>query len=194
MDTEHTATADQPRGGSILLEILKYTVISFIIVVPLRIFVAQPFIVSGKSMIGTFEPGEYLVVDQLSYRFQEPERGDVVIFKYPLDPSVYFVKRLIGLPGETIRIDEGIVSIKGRGKRAQFERLIEPYLSSQGMDKEPIEITLEENEYYVLGDNRKESSDSRIWGPLQNKFMVGRALFRATPLSHIQLFPGHHDF
>ncbi len=145
-------------------------------------------------MVSTFHPKDYLVVDQLTYRFEKPERGDVVIFKYPLDPSVYFVKRLIGLPGETIRITDNVVTVQGRGKNAVPVRIDEPYISSVGTDKQPIEITLEENEYYVLGDNRRESSDSRVWGPLQEKFLIGRAFFRAVPIMNIGFFPGHHDF
>lgn len=188
-----SAPAGPAREGSMILEILKYTVISIIIVVPFRIFVAQPFIVSGESMVPTFEPREYLVVDQITYRFEKPERGDVVIFKYPLDPSVYFIKRVVGLPGETVRIDANVVTVQGKGSDV-VARLEEPYRSSAEADRRPIEITLEDNEYYVLGDNRRESSDSREWGPLQEKFIVGRALMRVTPLSRIDVFPGHYDF
>ncbi len=110
-------------------EIIKYTVISLIIVAPFRIFVAQPFIVSGESMVNTFHPSEYLVVDQLSYRREDPERGDVVIFKYPLDPSVYFVKRVVGMPGETVRIVNRVVTVQGASSTEQI-RLDEPYVSS----------------------------------------------------------------
>lgn len=185
---------DDAREGNMFFEIIKYTLISLVIVVPFRIFVAQPFIVSGESMVGTFHPGEYLVVDQISYRFNEPQRGDVLIFKYPLDPSVYFVKRLIGMPGETVRVDQGIVSVKARGIHSEFVRLDEPYISSQANDKRPIEIELAEDEYYVLGDNRRESSDSRVWGPLQKKFVVGRAFIRVMPVMKAGIFPGHYDF
>lgn len=174
-------------------EIVKYTIISLILVAPFRIFVAQPFIVSGYSMSGTFQPQEYLVVDQLTYRRTQPMRGDVVIFKYPLDPSIYFIKRIIGLPGETVRIDENVVTVQGASS-SQAIRLDEPYTSSQTSDPRPSEIKLASDEYFVLGDNRKESSDSRVWGPLQRKFIVGRAFARIFPLSRFAIFPGEHRF
>lgn len=181
------------REGSMVWEILKYTIISLLLVAPFRIFVAQPFIVSGESMSHTFEPQEYLVVDQLTYRRHEPQRGDVVIFKYPLDPSVYFVKRIIGMPGETVRIDHNVVTIQSSTTSPQV-RLDEPYISSIAQESRPLEVTLESDEYFVLGDNRRDSSDSRIWGPLQRKFVVGRAFARIFPLSRFGVFPGEHHF
>ena len=176
-----------------LFEIAKYTIISLLLVAPFRIFVAQPFIVSGESMSTTFEPREYLVVDQLTYRRSEPVRGDVIIFKYPLDASVYFVKRVIGLPGETVRIDQGVVTVQGKGSASPI-RLDEPYVSSIAVGQRPSETVLADDEYFVLGDNRKESSDSRVWGPLQRKFVVGRAFARIFPLARFDIFPGEHRF
>lgn len=188
------ASPAQPeRAGSMVVEILKYTVIALLIVAPFRIFIAQPFIVSGESMNGTFMPKEYLVVDQLTYRHEEPKRGDVVIFKYPLDKSIYFVKRVIGLPGETIRIDHAVVTVQGASSGAPI-RLDEPYVSSISSATKPTEITLEDDEYFVLGDNRNESSDSRVWGPLQRKFIVGRAFARVFPITRISIWPGEHRF
>jgi signal peptidase I len=175
-----------------IFEIIKYTVLSLIIVAPFRIFVAQPFIVSGESMVNTFEPREYLVVDQLTYRKEDPQRGDVVIFKYPLDTSVYFVKRVIGLPGETVRMDQGVVTIQSASS-SEPVRLDEPYVSSVAQAA-PSEITLASDEYFVLGDNRKESSDSRVWGPLQRKYIVGRAFARIFPVTRAELFPGEYRF
>lgn len=174
-------------------EILKYTFISLLLVAPFRIFIAQPFIVSGESMSTTFEPQEYLVVDQLTYRRIEPIRGDVVIFKYPLDPSVYFVKRVIGLPGETVRIDRNVVTIQAPGASAPV-RLEEPYAHSVSPETRPLEVTLEADEYFVLGDNRKESADSRVWGPLQRKYIVGRAFARVFPLTRFEVLPGEHRY
>ncbi len=191
-DTPHT-DASSPRKRGMFFEIIKYTILSLIIVAPFRIFIAQPFIVSGQSMSHTFEPKEYLVVDQLTYRTHAPERGDVVIFRYPLDPSVYFVKRVIGLPGETVHIDQGVVSIQDASTSVQT-RLDEPYLSSVPNDAASTTITLESDEYFVMGDNRKESSDSRVWGPLQKKFIVGRAFARIFPLTRAGIFPGAYHF
>jgi signal peptidase I len=188
-----TASVQPERKGNMVFEILKYTFISLIFVVPFRIYVAQPFIVSGLSMTNTLKPSEYLVVDQLTYRRTEPVRGDVVIFKYPLDPSIFFVKRLIGLPGETVRIDRGVVTIQGASTTEQV-RIDEPYVSSEALPGPPIEIKLAADEYYVLGDNRKESSDSRAWGPLQKKFLVGRAYARIFPITRAAILPGEYRF
>ncbi len=192
--SDTTAAPERPvRPVSMVVEILKYTVIALIIVAPFRIFVAQPFIVSGESMNDTFKPGEYLVVDQLSYRFKEPVRGDVVIFRYPLDKSIYFVKRVVGLPGETVRIDRGVVTVQN-GASSNPVRLDEPYVSSISAPTAPLTIELEGDEYLVLGDNRAESSDSRVWGPLQRKFIVGRAFARVFPLTRSKMFPGEFSF
>jgi signal peptidase I len=188
------ATPEHPeKKGSMIVEVLKYTIISLILIAPFRIYVAQPFIVSGESMSNTFEPEEYLIVDQLSYRRHEPQRGDVAIFKYPLDTSVYFVKRVIGLPGETVRIDHGVVTVQGPSSTVPV-RLDEPYVSSIPNQSPATTITLENDEYFVLGDNRKESSDSRVWGPLQRKYIVGRAFARVFPLTRAALWPGEHHF
>src|SRR6185295_2417670 len=101
----------QENRDSFFTELLKFAVIALIIVVPIRFFVAQPFIVSGASMDPTFHNGQYLIVDELSYRFSPPQRGDVIIFRYPRDPSQFFIKRIIGLPGETVKIQGGSISI-----------------------------------------------------------------------------------
>src|SRR3989344_5716676 len=85
-------------------DLLKFAALATIIVLPIRAYVAQPFVVSGRSMVPTFQNGQYLIVDEISYRFHSPQRGDVIIFKYPKDPTKYFIKRVIGLPGETVEI------------------------------------------------------------------------------------------
>ncbi|MFA4890538.1 MAG: signal peptidase I [Candidatus Paceibacterota bacterium] len=144
-------------------EFIKFTLIAVLIVAPIRLWIAQPFIVSGASMEPTFHNGDYLIVDELSYNFNGPQKNDVVIFRYPLDPSKYFIKRIEGLPGE---------NIKTNGK----------------------EITLKENEYYVMGDNRGASSDSRSWGPLKENFIVGRAFVRLWPFNKIGILPGQKTF
>lgn len=194
-DIPHEAHAPESgeRTGSMVVEILKYTIIALLIVAPFRIYVAQPFIVSGESMNDTFIPGEYLIVDQLTYRFEEPVRGDVVIFKYPLDKSIYFVKRVVGLPGETVHIERGVVTIQQASSSAPV-RIEEPYVSSLPATTASLTITLEGDEYLVLGDNRAESSDSRVWGPLQRKFIVGRAFARVFPLTRAEIFPGEFSF
>jgi signal peptidase I len=181
------------KKSSIVVDILKFTVIAFLIVTPFRYFVAQPFIVSGASMEPTFDAKEYLVIDELSYRFQKPERGDVVVFRYPLDPSTYFIKRVIGLPGEVVVMNDGAISVQ-KNNTEVFTELREPYLSSLYFKKDSSTTTLTETEYFVLGDNRRASSDSRVWGPLQEKFIIGRAFARLLPLQNIELLPGHFSF
>jgi signal peptidase I len=159
-------------------DILRFAIIVFAIIVPIRVFVAQPFIVSGSSMSPTFETGEYLIVDQLSYQFHDPERGDVVIFKYPNDPSKYFIKRIIGLPNETIKIEGDIITITNKDHPNGIV-LVEDYLTFFGNNT--MTTTLSEDEFFVMGDNRGASLDSRSWGPLSKEFLTGKAFLRVIP-------------
>src|SRR5690606_26463161 len=170
------------------LEIARFALIALIIVLPVRWFVAQPFIVSGASMEDTFHDREYLIVDQLSYRFHEPERGDVIIFKYPNDPSKYFIKRIIALPGETISLSGSSVTIKNENDPEGFE-LNEPYAQIGNGSPEQT-VSLGEDEYFVMGDNRDHSSDSRVWGVLNREEIVGRAFLRLLPPQRMDLLPG----
>ncbi len=179
-------------GRGVIGEVIKFALIAFVIVVPVRLFVAQPFIVSGASMIPTFEPGEYLVIDELSYRVDPPQRGEVIVFRYPLDSSVYYVKRIIGLPGETVEVKDGTVLIKSGSEG--FRTLTEPYRSSVGGKKDSRAVTLDADEYFVMGDNRDQSADSRVWGPLQDRFIIGRAFARLYPFSEAELLPGEYRF
>lgn len=183
----------QKKQSHLLVDIIKFTLVAFLIVTPFRYFVAQPFIVSGASMEPTFDPKEYLVVDELSYRFQKPERGDVVIFRYPLDPSIYFIKRVIGLPGEIVDVRDGIVSVQTKQGEVMTV-LAEPYLEDVNKKKDWSHTTLNDGEYFVMGDNRRASSDSRVWGPLQEKFIIGRAFARLLPAQKMELFPGAYSF
>lgn len=175
-----------------ILEIIQFAVIALIIVLPIRMFIAQPFIVSGASMEETFHTGEYLIVDQVDYHFEAPVRGDVIVFRYPRDPSKFFIKRVIGLPGDTIAIDGNVVTIKN-SEFPEGITLDEPYIKSM----EPtthLEEKLGDREYFVMGDNRDQSSDSRIWGVLQQENIIGRALVRLFPVNEIGLFPGRVRF
>ena len=169
-----------------LRELLKFAAIAIIIVIPIRVFIAQPFIVNGSSMVPTFEDGDYLIVDEISYRFNNPERGDVVVFRYPNDPIKFFIKRIIGLPGETLKIVGSKVSI--RHNKTEDEELYESYVVYPAQNN--IEITLNDDEFFVMGDNRAQSSDSRSWGPMPKKFLVGRALIRLLPPNQIGYLPG----
>ena len=171
-------------------ELVRYALIALIIVIPFRIFVAQPYVVSGSSMDPTFKDADYLIVDQLSKRFEEPERGSVVIIKYPKDPSKFFIKRLIGFPEETIKIKNGIVNIYNEENKDGFQ-LNEDYIIYE--KNENFSTKLGEDEYFVMGDNRAGSSDSRVWGSLPKKYIVGKPIIRLLPLNKIEVWPGLSD-
>ncbi len=186
--TVDTVSVPPNQEENSFLEIAKFALIALLIVLPIRWFVAQPFIVSGASMEDTFHDKEYLIVDQLSYRFESPERGDVIIFKYPKDPSKYFIKRIIATPGETIAINGATVSITNADHPEGFT-LEEPY-AAVGSGSQSQTMTLGTDEYFVMGDNRDHSSDSRVWGVLKKEEIVGRAFLRLLPPSRLGVFPG----
>jgi len=171
-----------------LTEMLRFSLIALIIVIPIRMFVAQPFIVSGASMQETFHTGEYLIVDQLTYQFSEAKRGDVIVFRYPKDPSKFFIKRVIGEPGDTVNIEGSTVRISNAAEPNGFI-LNEPYIKSMANGSSVTEV-LGDREYFVMGDNRDQSSDSRVWGVLQEERIVGRAYLRLFPFSTLDYLPG----
>ncbi len=172
---------------SFIWETAKIVIISLAIIIPIRYFLFQPFFVRGASMEPNFEDGEYLIIDELSYRFKEPQRGEIIIFRYPKDPSQYYIKRIVGLPGETIKISEGTITIFNDENPTGLV-LNEPYLSENNQfTSGNIEINLDENDYFVLGDNRLASSDSRIWGAVPDHYIIGRALIRAWPFNRAGL-------
>lgn len=181
----------EETSGNFFVELLKFALIAVIIVVPVRLFVAQPFIVSGESMSPTFETGQYLIVDELSYHFSQPQRGDVIIFRYPRNPSEFFIKRIVGLPGETVNITDSAISVVEQG--GAHLALSEPYIANKG-NGGPESITLKSDQYFVMGDNRPDSSDSRYWGPLPRQNIIGRAFLRLLPLSQAGFFPGSASF
>ena len=164
--------------GAFVWDLIKILIIALIIIVPFRTFVAEPFVVSGSSMLPNFHNGDYLIIDRLSYITGSPARGDVIVLKYPKDTSQFFIKRIIGLPGETVKLAQGKVVVINKDHPEGFQ-LNEPYLSS------PIETfgktdptTLGSGEFFVLGDNRVASSDSRVWGILPRDDIVGRVWAR----------------
>jgi signal peptidase I len=182
-----TRPPEPTKRSSFWSELVSYALFALIVVVPIRMWVAQPFVVNGSSMDTTFADGEYLIVDELTYRFQEPERGAVLIFKYPQDPSKYFIKRLIGLPGETVVVKNDKVTIINK-EHPTGMTLVEPYLHSRTFGN--VSTTLGQGEYFVMGDNRIVSSDSRVWGPLPKEDVIGRPIVRLLPLGRIDVVPG----
>ncbi len=178
---------------SFIFEILKVVILAVIIVLPIRYFIFQPFFVQGISMEPNFQDGDYLIIDEITYRFREPERGEVIVFKYPKNPSQRYIKRIIGLPGETVEIkDKKVVIFDGTENRVLDEL---GYLSDSLLTKGNIRVSLEENEYFVLGDNRDFSSDSRRWGPLPRSNITGRVYLRAWPFTVLAKFeaPAYSD-
>lgn len=175
---------------SMMSEIIRFSLVALLIVLPIRLFIAQPFIVSGASMESTFSTGQYLIVDQLTYHFETPERGDVIVFRYPKDPSKFFIKRIIGVPGDTVSISGSDVTILNT-EHPEGILLQEPYILSMKPGA-TITETLGEGEYFVMGDNRDASSDSRAWGVLQRENIVGRAFLRLFPVDTVEVFPGAH--
>lgn len=159
--------------------------LALLIVLPVRYFLFQPFVVSGSSMAPNFRDGDYLIIDEISYYLRSPERGEVVVFRAPPKPSLRYIKRIIGLPGDTVEIKEGQITITPEGEESFV--LEEPYLSKEGVLRYSGRVELRDNEYFVLGDNRRYSSDSRTWGPLARKNIIGRALFRAWPVSRFSI-------
>lgn len=159
-------------------EILEVVVIAVVTVFIIRYFLIQPFLVSGASMEPNFSDGNYLLIDEVTYRFREPERGEVVVFRYPKDPSTFFIKRIIGLPGEKVVFKNGNVYINNI-------RLEEDYLSDALRSGDNLVITLKDDQYFVLGDNRSHSFDSRNWGPISKEHIIGIARLRILPVSEL---------
>lgn len=183
---------EESKQPSFFQELIKLSLIVALIVVPIRVFIAQPFIVNGASMRPAFKTGNYLIVDQISYRFENPARGDVVVFKYPKNPSIFFIKRIVGLPGETVKIRDGNIIIVN-DKHPNGVKLDSPSYINPENNGRNLTQKLEGNEYFVMGDNRAASLDSRKWGPLAEKFIVGKAFLRLFPFNKMGLMPGYVD-
>jgi signal peptidase I len=192
------------RGvGRFVLEMVKTIALAFVIIVPIRIFLFQPFFVQGASMEPNFEDGQYLIINELGYKetdikfgshdffsvkpFKEIDRQIVLVFRYPLNRKKYFIKRVIGLPGEKVRISGGEVYIYN-SKYPNGTVLKESYLPSGLRTKGDITVTLKDDEYFVLGDNRNFSSDSRSWGSVKKKDIIGEVLLRAWPPNKLAWF------
>lgn len=178
-------------AGLFLWDLIKILVIALVIIIPFRMFIAEPFVVSGSSMQPNFHDRDYLIVDRLSYRTSPPQRGDVIVLKYPKDESEFFIKRIIGLPGDTIEFQNNRVVIVNQ----QYPNglvLNEPYIPA-GVPTLPLGPStigpLPQGEYFVLGDNRTGSSDSRFWGLLPADDIVGRVWMRVFPVSQFGLIP-----
>lgn len=180
---------------SFILEIVKTVIISLAIILPIRYFVIQPFMVDGASMEPNFYDNEYLIINEISYRFTQPERGDVIVFKNPQDESQFFIKRVIALPGEIIKIKEGNIYIQLQNDENFIEIDESDYLSEDIKTFADIEgIKLKSNEYFVLGDNRRNSKDSRIIGPIEESLIMGKAWIRGFPIDRFSIFKTDYNY
>lgn len=168
-----------------VLELAKIAILALVIVAPIRYFLFQPFIVNGASMAPNFATGDYLIIDEISYRFSEPKRGDVVVFDAGFIQGYKnqkFIKRVVGLPGETISISNGEVKIT---KDGQTITLDEAYLPDDLKTYQDVNTTIGQDQYFVLGDNRGYSYDSRFWGVLPEDEIIGKAFLRLLPITEI---------
>jgi signal peptidase I len=166
-------------------ELLKIVLISFAIILPVRHFIVKPFYVKGASMYPTFENHDYLLIDEFSYRFNEPQRGDVIVFKYPRDPKEYYIKRIIGLPGDDVFIENGKVRVEKNGETVLET---EDYLPKEFATGGSYEEKVPEKSYFVLGDNRSASRDSRVFGTVDEKLVTGRVWIRVLPFGDFRIW------
>ncbi len=169
-------------------ELLKVLILGAFAVVAIRYFIFKPFVVKGASMEPNFHEKEYLIIDELSYRLHEPRRGDIVVLRNQgTDDHDYFLKRVIGLPGERVAITGGRVKIYNSEHSDGMYLDESQYLASSVLTFGDTDVTLTTDQYYVLGDNRPASLDSRRIGPISQKDIVGRAFLRGWPLGRIEL-------
>lgn len=174
--------------GRFAIELGEVVLISLAIILPIRYFLIQPFYVKGASMEPTFDNREYLIIDEISYRFRETQRGEVIVFRYPNDPRQYFIKRVIGLPGETVTVKNNQITISSASDPEGFILDESAYLPAEKRTSGDKVLTLEDDEYFVMGDNRGASLDSRTFGPLPERHIVGRVWIRGWPLDSVTLF------
>ncbi|MBI5814540.1 MAG: signal peptidase I [Nitrospinae bacterium] len=166
----------EARGSSALWkEYVKAGVVAVILALFIRTFVAQAFKIPSESMVDTLLVGDHLLVNKLVYRFNDPSRGDIVVFQYPYDPTRDFVKRVVGLPGETLEVYGRTVYINGKPLAEPYTRFEENPFASSGPDYHFGPVTVPEGQLFMMGDNRNNSQDSRVWGTLDERLIHGKA-------------------
>lgn len=180
------------------LDIIKTIIVFAIIYFGIKGYIAQPFLVKGRSMEQTFSDGDYLIVDQLTYNFTEPKRSEVIVFHTEFIPGgnerEYYIKRVIGIPGDRVVIKDGGVLLYENNKDIPTV-LDEDYIIDglRTLSREPVDIILKDNQYFVLGDNRGNSSDSRYWGPVDKSYIVGKPFIRLFPFNAIKIFANNNE-
>jgi len=196
------------KSKEFIKETLYIIILSLIVVLPIRAFIAQPYIVSGASMDNTYQNGNYLIINEISYRFNDPKRGEVIVLKAPAKalslqnlPStktVYYIKRIIGIPGDTVEINGDEVKIYNK-ENPDGKVLSEPYIYIDKLVPSPLfssiklKVTLKDGEYFVMGDNRHNSSDSRLWGILPKANIIGKSYVRLFPFNEMSIDPGEYN-
>ncbi len=174
-----------------VLEVVEVALVAVAAVFLIRTFLVQPFLVSGSSMVPNFKNGDYLLVDELTYRFRAPERGEAIVFRYPKDESTYFIKRIIGLPGERVVLKDNTITIfneKHPYPDKGFTLDEKEYLPASFVTSGSEDITIGPNEYLTFGDNRSASFDSRSWGTLPKKDIIGLVRLRLWPAMELRAF------
>jgi len=195
METDYLRYQDdspQPTFKSHIIELFQTLVVFAAIGTAIYWLVAQPHKVSGSSMFPNFKDGDYIITDKVTYRFSKPARGDIIVFKNPRDKSQDFIKRIIGLPGDHFRLQNGNVYLNGK-------QLKEPYLrdgittNPEAFIQEGEEITVPDGKLLVLGDNRPQSSDSRDWGFIEYSEIIGRVFLRYWPSNVVGFNPAAYS-
>lgn len=172
----------EQRGAHLLREVLEVGVMTLLLFIFVHL-VVQNYYVTGPSMRPTLHTSEYILVNKAEYLLAKPERGDVIVFEYPLDTSVDYVKRVIGIPGDRVTVEaDGQVLVDGVAIK-------EPYVNDLNNPYEPSTWTLKSNQYFVLGDNRGDSSDSRDWGLLPSQDIIGKAVLVYWPFNDAHMLP-----
>lgn len=171
-----------------ILEFFKILIISLAIVVPIRYFLIQPFYVKGASMEPTFHDYEYLIIDEISFKLHSPQRGEIIVFHSPYNWRDYYIKRIIGLPGERIVVKEGEIYVYNKKFEYGIKLDESDYLSAGVKTPGQADLKLNEKEFFVLGDNRNSSLDSRSFGAIFQKQIVGRTWLRGWPISRVKKF------
>jgi len=189
--------------GGFLWEVVKVFLWAIVIIVPIRMFLFQPFFVQGASMEPNFQDGDYLIVNEFGYKqtsiiiagkhlftvksFKDPQRLDTIVFRYPKNPQQFFIKRVIGLPNEQVKIENGKVIIYNEQNPEGINLNENGYIAKNVITNGNVNIKLKNNEYFVLGDNRNASYDSRGWGVLPQKDIIGKVLLRAWPITKAEI-------
>jgi len=180
------ATKSLAAVGLFFLELVKIALLALVTILLIRYYLFKPFYVKGASMEPNFYEKEYLIIDEITYRLRSPERGEVVVFRYPENPKEYFLKRIIGLPGETVKVSEGRVYIYNK-EHPEGVQISETYLDTSEVTVGEKITVLGKSQYFMLGDNRDNSYDSRRFGPVDKNLIVGRTWFRGWPLNRMQI-------